>query len=87
MDFNNLVKNVIDLINPPKNIEIEIKNNLPIIFMRSNLIEQIFQNLISNAVKYMDKPEGEIKIECSKEGNYWKFAVADNGPGIGRKIF
>ena len=31
VDFNNLVKNVIDLINPPKNIEIEIKNNLLII--------------------------------------------------------
>ncbi|MEK6559248.1 MAG: ATP-binding protein, partial [Planctomycetota bacterium] len=45
------------------------------------------QNLISNAVKYMDKPEGEIKIECSKEGNYWKFAVADNGPGIEEKYF
>ena len=54
--------------------------------MRSNCIEQIFQNLISNAVKYMDKPEGEIKIECSKEGNYWKFAVADNGPGIEENI-
>ncbi|MEK6635105.1 MAG: ATP-binding protein [Planctomycetota bacterium] len=87
VDFNNLVKNVIDLINPPKNIEIEIKNNLPIILCEATRIEQIFQNLISNAVKYMDKPEGEIKIECSKEGNYWKFAVADNGPGIEEKYF
>lgn len=87
VDFNNLVKNVIDLINPPKNIEIEIKNNLPIILCEATRIEQIFQNLISNAVKYMDKSEGEIKIKCSKEGNYWEFAVADNGPGIEEKYF
>ena len=31
---------------------------------------QIFQNLISNAIKYMDKPLGIIKIGCEKKENY-----------------
>ena len=45
-------------------------------------IIQIFQNLISNAVKYIDKPTGCIRVGCAEQGNDWLFSVADNGPGI-----
>lgn len=87
VDLGNLVKGVIDLINPPKNIEIDVENKLPTILCEMTRIEQVFQNLLNNAVKYMNKPEGKIKISCKKEGNYWKFGVADNGPGIEEKYF
>ncbi|OHB35545.1 MAG: hypothetical protein A2Y09_07625 [Planctomycetes bacterium GWA2_39_15] len=87
VDLNNLVKNVIDLISPPENIEVKIETELPTILCEATRIEQVFQNLISNAVKYMDKPEGKIKIGCCNEGEYWKFIVADNGPGIEEKYF
>ncbi len=50
-------------------------------------IAQVFQNLIDNAVKYMDKPEGVIKIGCLQDGDFLKFRVADNGPGIEEKHF
>jgi signal transduction histidine kinase len=33
----------------------------------------------------MDKPEGKIHIGCTREGKFWKFRVADNGPGIEEK--
>jgi len=42
----------------------------------------VFQNLISNALKYIDKPKGEIRIGCEPYGDCWKFSVSDNGPGI-----
>lgn len=87
VDLNNLVKNVIDLINPPENIEVKIETELPTILCEAIRIGQVFQNLISNAVKYMDKPEGKIKIGCCNEGKYWKFIVADNGPGIEEKYY
>jgi signal transduction histidine kinase len=47
----------------------------------------VFHNLISNAIKYMDKPEGLIAVSCTDEGACWRFAVADNGPGIERRHF
>ena len=47
----------------------------------------MFQNLLSNAVKYMDKPKGLITIGCVQENGFWKFSVADNGPGIEEKHF
>ena len=50
-------------------------------------MEQVFQNLISNAIKYMDKPKGRIKITCSANETHWTFSVADNGPGIDEKYF
>jgi signal transduction histidine kinase len=35
----------------------------------------------------MDKPQGRIKIGCVEEDNFWKFGIADNGPGIEEKHF
>jgi signal transduction histidine kinase len=48
---------------------------------------QVFQNLLSNAVKYMDKPQGRVEVRCIEEDGFWKFSVADNGPGIEEKHF
>ena len=87
VDLNTLVKNVIDLIHPPEHIEVKVETELPTILCEATRIEQVLQNLINNAVKYMDKPEGKIKVGCCKEGEYWKFSVADNGPGIEEKYY
>ncbi len=70
---------------PPENIQVTIENQLPVLIGDRTQILQIFQNLISNAVKYMDKPQGMIKVGCIEEDNFWKFSVADNGPGIDEK--
>jgi signal transduction histidine kinase len=43
------------------------------------------ENLLNNAIKFMDKPRGEVRIEYLDEGDRWKFSVADNGPGIAEK--
>jgi len=86
-DLNEMVKEVVAMIVPPKNITITIENELPTIECEQVRIRQVFQNLIANAIKYMDKPNGEIKVACVPDGNYWKFSVSDNGPGINEKYF
>jgi len=45
----------------------------------------VLQNLLSNAIKYMDKPQGIIRVGCAEDGEFWKFYVSDNGPGIEEK--
>jgi signal transduction histidine kinase len=116
VDLNRVVEDVIDLLNPPENIEIWIGERmvhphpnpppsmgreeertllslgegkeeppilmgrgakkispstggrelggggLPTVVCEKTKIEQVFQNLISNAMKYLDKPKGVIKI-------------------------
>jgi signal transduction histidine kinase len=48
---------------------------------------QVFQNLIGNAIKFMDKEIGSIHIGCTEEKNEYVFYVNDNGPGIEHKYF
>ncbi len=87
VDLNRLVRDVIDMLVPPVSIVVSVDDLLPTIMAEPTRIQQLFQNLISNAIKYMDKPEGNIRIGCSAAGKYWKFSVADNGPGINKQHF
>ena len=48
-------------------------------------LKRIFSNLISNAIRYIDK-DGEIKIEIKKVDNKYRFIVSDNGVGVDDKI-
>ena len=87
INLNKFLPEVIDMIAPPENIQVTIENELPTITCDETHVMQLFQNLLSNAMKYMDKPEGWIKIGCNEEENFWKFSIADNGPGIEEKHF
>jgi signal transduction histidine kinase len=54
---------------------------LPIVLGHETRLLQVFQNLISNALKYCDK-RPEISISARQEGDFWVIAVQDNGIGI-----
>jgi len=82
-----LIEEVVTSIAPPRSIKISLSKRLPTIESRKTLLVQVFQNLIDNAIKYMDKPQGRIKVDCMKEGRFWKFSVADTGCGIDEKYF
>lgn len=55
---------------------------LPMVRIPQAHLEQVFQNLIHNALKYRSKQEPHVQITASKDGNFWCFAVRDNGIGI-----
>ena len=82
IDLNQLLPEVIDLLSPPPTIQIEIARELPVIAGDSIRILQVFSNLIGNAMKFMDKPHGIIRVDCKDGGGAWQFSVTDNGPGI-----
>ncbi|MFH1883948.1 MAG: PAS domain S-box protein [Planctomycetota bacterium] len=87
VNLNNFVPEIINMVVPPENITVTIENELPVIECDETRIMQVFQNLLSNAIKYMDKPQGWIKVGCVEQDGFWKFSVADNGPGIEEKHF
>jgi PAS domain S-box-containing protein len=87
VDFDLVVRNVIDLLAAPPHIRIEVETPLPAIAIEPTKVQQLFQNLLSNAIKFMDKPEGRIRVRCDAIDGAWRFQVADNGPGIEAKYF
>jgi signal transduction histidine kinase len=48
-------------------------------------MHQVFSNLISNAVKYNDKPIGKIECTYLSLPDFHQFTIKDNGPGIPEK--
>lgn len=82
VDLSVLVPEVIDLLAPPSHIRITVGSKLPTVCCSPVRIGQVFQNLLSNAIRYMDKERGEIHVGWRDEGDKWCFWVRDNGPGI-----
>jgi light-regulated signal transduction histidine kinase (bacteriophytochrome) len=87
VDTNKVVQRVIAQVSPPPNVEIIIDNKLPIVECEYKHIELLFYHLITNAVKFIDKPKGVVRIACTEKNSFWRFSVADNGCGIERKYF
>ncbi len=87
VNLETFIPEVINMVVPPEHIKVTIENQLPTILCEETHIMQVFQNLMSNAIKYNDKPQGWIKITCTEQGDFWKFSVSDNGPGIGEEHF
>lgn len=82
IDFENMINEVIDSIDPPKSFKFEIQSGLPVFFAEKIRLEQVFSNLISNAIKHHDKGEGKIEISYEILNGFFQFTVKDDGPGI-----
>jgi signal transduction histidine kinase len=92
IDFNetvrvsDIVKDIIDLVkHPEKNLSFDIRLNSHELWGEKVKFHQLFQNLISNAVKFVDKSNGIIEIGAKKRGRDTIYYVKDNGPGIKKK--
>jgi len=85
INLQTTVNDIIDTIHIPKNFSVHIKTELPVIKGDSYKLIQLFQNLISNAIKYTDKEKGLVEIDCKSKGKFWEFSVSDNGIGISQK--
>ena len=77
-----LVRDVIELLSPPHNGTIDIAPDLPALFTERLPLQQVFMNLISNALKYANRDAPVVRIGGRDEGRFWQFWVEDNGPGI-----
>ena len=77
-----LVEDILDLLEVPAHIDIQHATPLPEVTYDQIQLSQVLQNLISNAIKYMDKPAGSIKIGATESAKEWELYVQDNGPGI-----
>jgi len=66
-----------------KNAELEINmTNFPVIKGRKSQLYQVFQNFITNGLKYNTQDNPKIKIDCTENSDEYVFTFTDNGIGI-----
>ncbi|WP_299338990.1 PAS domain S-box protein [uncultured Psychroserpens sp.] len=82
VDTNILVNDLLNMIYVPDHIQINVLNRLPTLSGDAIKLQQVFQNLISNAVKFCDKDKGLIEIDVSTKSKHYQFSIKDNGIGI-----
>ncbi|HRE41559.1 MAG TPA: ATP-binding protein [Ignavibacteria bacterium] len=86
LNLHDFVKDIVDNLAPPENFEIQISDDLPIGKFDKLAMEQIFQNLISNAIKYNKNENPTITVSVEDCDKSFIFCVSDNGNGIDKQF-
>lgn len=76
------IRELVEFLAPPADVTIVVDANLPALQLARVPFEQVFRNLISNAIKYRRAESAQVRVSAALEGAFWRFVVADNGPGI-----
>jgi signal transduction histidine kinase len=77
--------NHIDSLNPPATFQIKILGKMPVFETESLPLQQVFSNLISNAIKHHPRTDGQIEISVRDFKTNYLFTVRDDGLGIDSK--
>jgi signal transduction histidine kinase len=76
------VSDVVDLLSPAAGTSVTIAGALPTITTERLPLQQVFMNLIGNAIKHTNRPDARVEIASEAHGPFMQFSVRDNGPGI-----
>lgn len=77
-----LLAEVIDSLAPPETLTITVEPHMPTLVTHRLPLEQVFTNLISNAIKHHPRKDGKVQISVHEQESFYEFAVSDNGAGI-----
>lgn len=82
VDTGALLREIVEFLAPPPDVAIEIAPGLPTLETERNPFEQVFRNLLSNAIAYRREGGARVEVSARPAGDQWEFVVADDGPGI-----
>ena len=82
VNLDELVKDVIRGLEVPEHIQIKVHRPLPVVWNEDVKLFQVFQNLLSNAIRFIDKEKGLVEVDVEEEGEFYRFSIRDNGIGI-----
>jgi PAS domain S-box-containing protein len=88
-DSNTLVEQVVRSLQPAieENNASVRRDGLPTVLADPGELEHVFQNLISNALRFRGQEDPDINIRAAQEKDEWVFSVEDNGIGIEESDF
>tara|TARA_R110001632_G_scaffold87188_1_gene189623 strand:- start:685 stop:2670 length:1986 start_codon:yes stop_codon:yes gene_type:complete len=86
VDLNLTVDSIKKTLFIPENISVNVLSVLPTVKGDCTKFQQVFQNLISNAIKFSNKEKALIEIDFTEKSSFYQFSVKDNGIGIDKKF-
>ena len=86
INVENLLKEIINSLEIPEEFTVEIGSNMPTITTETLPLQQVFTNLITNAIKHHDRADGKVSITVKERENAYEFTVTDDGTGIDPKF-
>ncbi len=86
IDLNLLLIDIKEIIFIPNNLSINILKKLPKIKGEKTKFQQLFLNLISNAITFLNKEYGIIEIDFIEKKLFYQFSIKDNGMGIDKRF-
>ena len=83
VDTGALARDVVFLLSPPPGFTIEVEPAMPVLTTVRTPLETVLRNLVGNAIKHHDRPDGRIAVSARpRQAGVWEFTVSDDGPGI-----
>lgn len=86
VDVRQLLTEVVEMLGPPPGATIEIARGMPALATERVPLQQVFLNLLGNALKHSGRPDTRVQVGMRDAGDFFEFSVADNGPGIARQF-
>jgi signal transduction histidine kinase len=82
VDTGALLREVVEYLAAPAGVRVMVDDGMPITALPRVPFEQVFRNLVGNAIKYRREHDATVRLSARDDGDCWHFIVADNGPGI-----
>jgi signal transduction histidine kinase len=80
-DVQDMLEHVRELVGAPEGFQIDISSSIQRARIAEMPLVQILVNLLSNAIRHHDRPDGRVSMVARREGDV-VFDVIDDGPGI-----
>jgi len=77
-----VITNIITDLSAPPDFSFHTASKIAILNVAHIPLETVLRNLISNAIKHHNRPDGHIEINVKTKGRFYIFSIQDDGPGI-----
>jgi signal transduction histidine kinase len=93
-DLADVLRSAVELVRPlaehrHATVDVHIKNDAPAIDADRKSLEQVFVNLLTNAVEACAVPDvshPEVTVTLARHNGAWQVAILDNGPGFAPRV-
>jgi PAS domain S-box-containing protein len=82
VDVGRLAIEIAELLAPTPPASVTVSGGMPVLETERVALQQIFMNLIGNALKHAGKADALVQVSARESGDVWEFRISDNGPGI-----